>query len=292
MHTLNSYIKHNPTLMKLISPIINIRRHSLRKNIDIKIKVYNQLCEILVTDPVIHVDEFNGIFLIDKHSTLFRRILVEGCYEPKLVKYCSKYIDFNKDIIDVGANVGFYSVLCAKKINRCNKVLSIEPTKNAFEKLIHNLELNEVNSKVISYNGAASNIIGEVEINTVIGKEEYSSLGAMSHPSISRDSYTSYKVESSTIDFLVEKYSLKPGFIKIDVEGAENLVLEGCKKVLTENHPVILMEVSDALLKKNSSSAKAVIDTIYSYEYDIIVPGFPKELPGERAYGDILCIPK
>ncbi|MEH2430375.1 MAG: FkbM family methyltransferase [Nostoc sp.] len=278
--------------MKLISPIINIRRHFLRKNIEIKIEVYNKLCEILVTDPVIHVDEFNGIFLIDKRSTLFRRILVEGYYEPKLTKYCSQYIDFNKDVIDVGANIGFYSVLCAKRINHCNKVLSIEPTKNAFEKLIHNLKLNEVNLKVISYNGVASNIIGEVEINTVIGKEEYSSLGAMSHPSISRDSYTSCKVESSTIDSLVEKYSLKPGFIKIDVEGAENLVLEGCQKVLTENHPVILMEVSDALLKQNGSSAKGVIDMISSYGYDIIDPAFPKELPGGRSYGDILCIPK
>jgi len=134
-------------------------------------------------------------------------------------------------------------------------------------------------------------VTGELEIRTIPGKEEYSSLGVMKHPSIAQNDFTSYQVPSERLDHLVEQYGLVPGFIKIDVEGVEHLVLEGAKITLEKYRPVILSEVSELLLSNNGSSAKQVIDFIKSYNYQIIDPLAPDKELSHQHCGDILCIP-
>jgi FkbM family methyltransferase len=290
MDALLNQLRFNSTLRKLISP--NTARFFEREKIKTRLEVYEQLRRLLIVNPIVHIEEFDADFIIDKNSQLFSRLLLFGNYEPKLVNYCSQHLDIDKDVIDVGANIGFYSVFFAKKINLDRRVLSIEPTENCLGKLQKNLALNSVEGKVIIFNGVVSNTIGELLINTIPGNEEFSTIGKLNHPSIPKDNHESYKVESSTVDLLVEKFSLNPGFIKCDVEGAEHLVLEGCDQVLTTFRPAILMEISDPLLRQNGSSAQAIIEKIYSYGYDIIDADYPGLKPGSRSYGEILCTPK
>ena len=57
-------------------------------------------------------------------------------------------------------------------------------------------------------------------------------------------------VETNTLDHFVEHYQLKPGFIKIDAEGAEGLIFEKGMKTITKHLPVIFAEISDRLLVK------------------------------------------
>ncbi|MCZ7667690.1 MAG: FkbM family methyltransferase [Chloroflexi bacterium] len=105
----------------------------------------------------------------------------------------------------------------------------MEPTNNALGRLCENIRINEIENKVIVYEGVASNDTGTEKISVIEGKEEYSSIGGINHPSVSNIKSTEYEVQSSTIDDLVENFSLDPGFIKVDVEGAENLIFDGCK---------------------------------------------------------------
>lgn len=254
-------------------------------------KMYEALSEILRDDPVIHVKEFCGDFSIDRRSTLFRRIMIKGYYEPALVASCLKNLPHEKDVIDIGANVGFYSILLAQKISHSSRVLAIEPTDNAFGKLEKNVALNNVREKIISYNGVASDISGELEIRTVLGKEEYSSIGVMEHPSIAKESYVTHKVPSETIDNLVKTHGLQPGFVKIDVEGAEKRVFDGAKDTIREHRPVVLSEISDKLLRKNGSSAVEVFSFFESQSYKIVNPMKPHKEVNSDYNGDILCLP-
>ena len=249
------------------------------------------MCELLVEDPVIKVDEFEGIFTVDCRSDLFKRLLLHKAYEPSLVKFALKYLNKDRDVIDIGANIGFYTVLFAKNLNS-GKVLSIEPTKNAFQRLLKNIKLNQVEDKVILFEGAVLNYIGTTKIKIVEGKEEYSTLGSLSHPSISKKRYILQEVKTKTIDELVDQYSLDPGFMKVDVEGMEHLVFDGSKDVLKTKRPVILSELSDYLLKKNGSSAIEVINFIRSYGYNIIDTQTPNIPPQMKEFTNILCVPK
>jgi len=256
-------------------------------------EVYQNLCDLLIEDPVISIDEFRGSFAVDCRSDLFKRLLLTKQYEPELIKYCLKFLDKKRDAIDVGANVGFYTVLFAKKLNG-KKVLSIEPTVNALQHLYRNIKLNNIESNVIVFEGAASNRNRIAEIRTIDGKEEYSTLGEWKHPSISKERYTLQKVKLKTVDELVAQYSLDPGFMKVDVEGMEHFVFEGSKRILENNRPVILSELSDYLLKENGSSSKEIINLIKSYEYDVygLNPQITSNLLLVDDFNNILCIPK
>jgi FkbM family methyltransferase len=273
----------------VLFPGVVVRRSILRRKWLWQREIVGTLGELLRDDPVIRVREFDGFFSIDARSDLFFRMLQYKSYEPDLAYCCLKYLDRNRDAIDVGANIGFFTVMFAKNLRR---VLSIEPTRGAIERLLRNIDLNSVNEKVDVFEGAASNQTGTIEVNTIEGKEEYSSLGKMKHPSISGASYSVERAPSTTIDELVAQGSYDPGFIKIDVEGVEHLVLEGAQHVLAKKRPVILSEISGFLLEENGSSAKEVISLIKRHDYDVYDPVNPTAKPGTKDFGNILCFPK
>lgn len=291
MNLIKTFINKHKTLKLILSPLLSLRQFFIKKNYSKEKATIKGISKILVDDPIIWVDEFKGKFHIDINGDLFFRLITQKEYEPKLVKLCLKYLDEDKDIIDVGANIGFFTVLFAKNINN-RRVLSIEPTKKALSRLHKNIELNKVKNIVTVFEGVASNKSDDIEIKTIAGKEEYSSIGKMNHPSVANEQWTTEKVKSTTLNELVYQNSLTPGFIKIDVEGAEHLVFDGAIQVLKDYRPIILSELNDFLLKKNGSSAKEVIDLIISCEYDVYDPINPELKPGQKDFGDIICFPK
>lgn len=275
----------------LLYPLVIIRRRFIKKDFYSKKIVVENLQHLIMNDPIIKMKEFEGVFYMDVRSDIFSRIALNEKYEPLLVQYCLKYLDRHKDVIDVGANLGFYSILFAKHL-LTGKVVSIEPTPNALNRLRKNINLNEVSDKVVIFEGVASNQNGIVDINIIEGKEEYSSLGEMSHPKIVNHEAKKIQVKSTMLDKVVDEMELNPGFLKVDVEGAEKLVFEGSQNLLEKQRPVILSELSNHLLTKNKTSAQEIIRFIQSYAYDVYDPIHPSKNPGEEQFGDIICFPK
>lgn len=273
-----------------ISPFINLRNSWLNRNAPIQMKILHNMIDMFADYPLIKVKEFSGNFLMDTKSDIFKNIIIDKHYEPILAALCKKFIDVEKDCIDVGANIGLYTVLFANTIVN-GKVFSIEPTKNALKFLYKNLEGNDVRGKVVVFEGVASNISGSDEIKTIPGREEYSSIGALKHPSVADVEYEKIEVKSTTLNEFVKQNSINPGFIKIDVEGAEKLVIEGALEILKIYRPIVLCELSDFLLKQNGSSAREVIGMIKKFDYDIFDPFDPAIEPGWKNFGDIMCFP-
>lgn len=254
-------------------------------------RILKSLSSSLAEDPVVKASDFCGVFELSRNSDIFSRILINKSYEPQLVSICKKYANPEKDIIDIGANVGFYSILFAT-ISPNRRVLAVEPTRRALDRLYKNISINKASEVVEIYEGVVSELNGPVEIKTIVGKEEYSSLGEMSHPSIHGENWSTEEVSSVTLDQLVEQKSLDPGFIKVDTEGAEHLVFSKASRTLSVHRPVVLSELSDYLLKKNGSSAQYVIDLFRAQGYRILDPINPYTKPGKKRFGDILCIPE
>jgi FkbM family methyltransferase len=288
---LKSLFIRYPFLKQVFAPALKVRKNIIYKKLIHQEEILTRLAELMITDPIIEIKEFDGTYALDVRSHLFKRLLLEKEYEPDLVNVCKRYIDKNRDIIDVGANVGFFTCFFSKQI-KSNKVLAIEPTQNALKRLKYNMELNKTTDNVILFEGVVSDNEGFLEIKTIEGKEEYSSLGGMNHHGISNEKYVTEKVKSTTLDELVKKHKLNPGFVKIDVEGAENLVFGGASNVLKEYRPVILSEMCDFLLKKNGSSASEVISLIEKQDYDVINPAERDVDPRKVDFGDVLCFPK
>ncbi len=216
---------------------------------------FKNLTSFLADDPRINVAEFNGVFTLSSRSDLFRRLVQYGQYEPELAACCKKLIDTKRDIIDVGANVGFYSVFFAKLLTESQRVLAIEPTPNALKHLKINLTDNKVTHKVVIFEGVALDTNCTIDMSYIENREEYSSVGVMDHPSIKDAPLKTISASAKTLDEMVDLYSLCPGFVKIDVEGMEHKVIEGMKKTMKAHRPIILAELSDPLLRKNGSSS-------------------------------------
>ena len=278
-----------PAVRRLLAPAAAARRyvsgHYQHERIAETLQV------LLAEDPVLHVPSFEGAFSVDARSDIFRIILSLRDYEPRLARCCLDHIDPQRDALDLGANVGLYTVLMARHLAEGRRVLAVEPTANALRNLHDNIERNGVGDRVQVFEGVVSDYDGACTIQTIAGREEYSTIGHSMHPHVSGTSTEAYEVEAATLDALVERFSFDPGFMKVDVEGAEAMVFGGASNVLSEARPVVLSELSDYLLQQNGSSAADVIALFREHDYRVIDPLWPEHPVGEKRFGDILCIP-
>jgi len=124
--------------------------------------------------------------------------------------------------IDVGANVGAYTVLAAG-VSR-SKAISFEPGSLAFGYLKQNVKLNDLEDKVTYFNTALGSEDGILKFTEGLGTENYICLDG--------DSVGKTEVKVTTLDQALE--GLSPTLMKIDVEGFETKVLAGGQKTLSE----------------------------------------------------------
>lgn len=288
---LKAFAARNPVVKTVLYPAFELRRRVLTANRARYERLLAHLSERLAENPVLRVPEFGGVFEMDARSDLLERFLIDNEYEPELVSVCRRHVDPSRDIVDVGANIGLYAVLFASLVES-GRVLAVEPTPNALARLRANLERNGVTDRVLVYPGVCSDAAGTFQIKSVAGKEEYSSLGEMEHPRIGQNAWTTTDVQGQTLDGLVADHGLSPGFVKVDVEGMEHVVFAGAEQVLSTHRPVILSELSNYLLRRNGSSAAAVMARIASFDYEIVDPIHAGAKPGVADFGDILCLPR
>jgi FkbM family methyltransferase len=292
MNYLRYLTNTNRAVRWLLYPLLFLRRLILHRKELANRKIMKNLSDIMINEPFIDIPAFKGHFAINSKSDIFFRIVTKNEYEQDQIKCVEKYLITDLDVIDVGANIGLYTVLFAKTIGDSSRVLSIEPTSGAFKLLEKNIIDNHINQKAIAFNGAVMGGAGVSDIKTIRGKEEYSTLGDLCHPSARNENIVIEKVTISTIDDLVKQFSLNPGFIKIDTEGSELEVLKGAETTLKNYRPVILSELSDHLLKANGSSSSEVISFLNAMDYDIFDPVFPSAKVRPKKFGDIICFPR
>ena len=143
----------------------------------------------------------------------------------------------NDLFIDIGANVGHYSLLAAGICK--SRVMAFEPISSTFSKLKKNIELNNLNGRVKTFN------LGIGDENTFLNFT--TNRGAMNSVAQEHDSEV-IKVGVEKLDVILE--DKKPVFLKIDVEGFEYFVLKGAKNVLAnESLKYIIIEMNFSTAK-------------------------------------------
>jgi FkbM family methyltransferase len=216
---------------------------------------------------IVKIPAFQGSFEMDFRSHLLKRVLMYKTFETDIVDLVKKHLDPQKDVLDIGANVGFYTVLFSKIINRNNKVLAIEPAPLALEYLRRNIERNGCTKSVLIFEGIATNVKGDSHINIIPGMEEYSSIGKIVLPCVAQKKSGPLGVKGNTVDNLVHDFGLRPGFIKIDVEGAEYLVLTGAVNTIQTYRPVIVFELVEELLSSCEAKPQMVLKLLQDWGY-------------------------
>jgi FkbM family methyltransferase len=180
---------------------------------------------------------FNDFFWLNKASSVDKCIIESGLFEPASTECVKKLVSRGNVILDVGANIGYYSVLFSRLVGNEGRVLCFEPTKYFGKVLKKNLEANNIDNAEI-FGFGLSNKHQQLEIQ--IG---YSS-ATIHNPRI-YPSETSETIDLVPLDEFIEKNDLQTiDFVKVDIDGHEPLFFAGAWKTLDRYDPIILLEVS------------------------------------------------
>jgi FkbM family methyltransferase len=225
-----------------------------------------------------------GIFLV-----AYERY--KGIWDADQLKTLAKLVRRGTTVIDVGANVGFYTRRFAEWVRPGGEVIAIEPEEVNFSTLKRVIARRGL-VNVLGIQAAASESAGSLYLQ----KNPF-------HPADHRIAAAGVKVSAMTIDdVLRERGWPKVSLMKIDVQGAEERVLRGAMGTLRELRPAVFMEVDEAALRAMGSSAETVLDLMVSCQYEPhrIVNGGPVRVGRAEAarlcsngtYVDLLFLPE
>ena len=165
------------------------------------------------------------------------RSFVYGTYEPPVLQTIIAVIQSGETAIDVGAYIGYYTLLLAKHVGPSGRVIAFEPLPENFRVLSENIELNSLQN-VIAENKAVAHQSGVAMLYRGYG-------GPLSLTSSIVDvSGEGLEVQAISLDEYLSHNRERVAFVKIDAEGAEVQVLEGMKRILKEDRPFVVVELS------------------------------------------------
>lgn len=163
-----------------------------------------------------------------------------GSYEHEKQNIFFSLISPGFVVFDVGAHVGFYSLLAAKAAGKTGRIYSFEPSPRNQTYLKRHTELNGLGDRIKVFDVAVSDREGSASFSA--GPSSFT--GGLSENG-------DFAVRTTSLDSLFEKKEiLSPSLIKMDVEGAEYLALQGMEKILKEFHPIILLATHGEEIKK------------------------------------------
>ncbi len=213
-----------------------------------------ELIECLKIGPVRSIKIFNGKIIVSIQSTGTRYyweksdprtaiacLAVTGEYEPLETQILKFFAKKSRTIFDIGANVGYYAVELSQSISSVSAIHAFEPVPNSFEQLKQNVELNEISSLVTCIPLAVSNTHGKIRL--------YKPKTSGSSASSARNLHPDEKVEKIDVSTIILDHYIQFAeindfdLLKIDVEGAELMVIEGAINSIQKYRPVIFVEL-------------------------------------------------
>jgi FkbM family methyltransferase len=173
-------------------------------------------------------------------------IYVNGVHERREANFVTRYLSSGMVFLDIGANLGQYTLLAAQKVTASGQVHSFEPSERMFAELSFNVQLNSI-SRFCSLNRlAVSDKIGHTNLSRYSpGAEVFSSLGNHSRVEAKVIGYD--PVETITLDAYIQHHGIQHvDLIKMDIEGAELPALKGGRRLLLRpDAPAIILEMAD-----------------------------------------------
>ena len=179
--------------------------------------------------------------------------VLAGTYETEQTAIVEHLVRPGDVVLDVGAHVGYYTMLFALLVGRRGHVFAFEPEPRNFAFLSQHAKLNGLEN-VTAVNAAVGDQLGQVvfEYGSGSGTGHVVASGiAGADPPRSNDARArSVSVRMGTIDDFARANGIRVDVVKIDVEGAEMAVLQGAQSALRDSHPIIFLSTHSADLHR------------------------------------------
>lgn len=184
------------------------------------------------------------IYVDTRDLSLAPHILLDGYWEMWITKIFARLVQPGMTVVDIGANIGYYSLIAGTQVGPRGKVISFEANPQVFRLLANSMEINGFLDRSELVNKGVMDKQGELTFYKLASHHGSSSF--FIDPAVVaqfRDSMEEITVQCLSLDEYFDGRDLRVDVIKIDAEGAEPAIIAGARNVLVKNAGVkILME--------------------------------------------------
>jgi FkbM family methyltransferase len=203
------------------------------------------------------------IFIALNEFGISRPILLDE-YEPEAVVLFKSHIRLGDRVLDVGANIGFHSLLFAQLVGPTGQVVSFEPVKYLYDALNASIAENHFQDRCQPYHCAISDRAGRALIRHAPGTTNFG--GGHLAERKQDDGHAYDEIETQTLSHFISND--RCSFVKIDAEGAEAKILQGGVDLLQRDRPLVFVELFNAQLQRVSGvDATTVIRSMATHGY-------------------------
>ena len=228
-------------------------------NLQIVASLHSLIISFLKPEAV--VVEGNKLFL-DHGDSL--RLSIKGIHDPVQTSLIKKYVKSGNVVIDVGAHIGYYTLLFANLVKDKGHVWAFEPSGENFKLLKKNIEVNGCQN-VTLINKAVSN-------NSGLTKLYLSKTSQADHKTYDAGDPRSFiEVSAVSLDDYFREFKGKVDFVKIDVQGSETKVISGMEKIMSKNSKIkILTEFWPFGISKAGAIPRNYLKLLSQYNFKLI----------------------
>lgn len=188
---------------------------------------------------------------------------MEGTWEKEETALFESIVTPGMTVLDVGANVGYYTLLASRLVGPQGKVIAFEPEPLNFELLIRNI-LENRSANVTAWPYAVGSALGYADLNL----SWPASTGSHSIAYQPKGGSSKLRVVLVGLDDFLDP-SLWPDVIKMDIEGAEIFALEGMKKILAHKKlKALFVESNPEILRVMGKRAQEITDFLRPYGFN------------------------
>lgn len=185
-----------------------------------------------------------------------------GEYEGEEMKLMGKILRKGGVFIDIGANIGLFSLHAARAVGKEGRVIAFEPVSKNHSAFLQNISLNGF-SHITVEKLAVSNMTEPVQI---AWDEKELNMGMAS--AYLKSFSQSETVFAVTLDSYVKNHDIsRVDLIKLDIEGGEFPALEGMEETLKKFRPPIIIEIKENVLNLTPYTKKEILDLLTERGY-------------------------
>jgi len=189
---------------------------------------------------------------------------VVNLYEPFTTEIFKKVVKEGDTVVDLGTNVGYFTLLAAKIVGGRGKVYSFEPHPKSYDLLNKNIEVNEY-SNIVPVQKAVTNSVGTAKF--FLASRWYSGTFYQE-----RGRAKFIEVQTETLDHFFQETNNAINVIKMDIEGGEMNALLGMDRVIHQSKTLkMFIEFSPVHLKNAGHTPKEFLDKLKSYNFSIFI---------------------
>ena len=196
-----------------------------------------------------------------RYMSTFNESYLAGDYEAELQDAFASHLKPGQVVYDVGSNVGFMTLVAAKLVGPTGAVIAFEPSHKTARQLAAQIKVNGLKNVTVK-RCAVSDREG---VNRLISDglsvmARLDDTGSSGGPTADSE-----QVPTTTLDKVITEHPV-PDLLKIDVEGAELMVLHGASRLLRDRRPVILIELHSEDLSRQFH------DLMQELRYEVKLP--------------------